>query len=291
MSNLSVTRSWSSLPALLNPDFGIPTDVTFQVLNPAEDGSQPIEVKAHRLILGFLSPVFRRQFFGLALDTQAVIPVKGTTKKAFETMVDFIYGKNIIWEEMSLKELFDVVNMAEMYIIPELMENVKKPIATFDLSEDNLIEAAAMAEGFEHFKETSDTLLSRCQGFLKDRIRTVQDAAEFAAKHASTEFENVAFKLLASLRNMNTSQECPNCGNFPCMEGTWVTDFETLFVGCLLRRQTSRYTEFCKVVEIFGALRVFSVVWDQNNPLNRGYSDYPYPLGLDLWKYSCKNAV
>jgi len=230
--------------ALLEPGFGIAPDVLFRIHLTDGGHDHPGEVEAHRLILGFLSPVFRNQFFGPAKDTEDVIAVQGTTKKAFETMIDFIYGKKIIWEVMSLSELFDVVNLAEMYILPEFMEEVKKVIENYDLTDDNLIEAAAIAEALSHFEEPSSALMNHCQNFVQNKIKTAQDAAEFAYKHASTEFDGLALKLLASVR----SRACSNCGSNPCKNKWLVTDMENLTVGCMMNTSglDQRYWGLCE---------------------------------------------
>jgi len=259
-----MAKPWSNVSALLDPDFGIAPDVTFQI--QLTEGVPPGEVKAHRLILGFLSPVFRNQFFGLAKDTGDIISVHGTTKKSFETMINFIYGKNIIWEVMSLSELFDIVNMAEMYILPEFMEEVKKVIETYDLTDENLIDAAATAEAFSHFEEPSAALTNHCQNFVKDKIKTAQDAAEFAYKHANTEFDGLALKLLASVK----SNVCSNCGSNPCKDGMLVKDMETLTVGCVMKTTgddqgywaRSHQNRSCKVVELVMGVKMIRVLFE-----------------------------
>jgi len=285
MSNSPVTKPWSSVCSLLDPEFGIAPDVTFQIVTT--EGGRPEEVQAHRLILGFLSPVFRNQFFGFAKDTEDVISVKGTSKKAFESLIDFIYGKNIDWEALSLSDLFDVVNLAEMYILPEFMEEVKKQIDNYNLSDGNLIEAAAIAEEFNHFEEASAVLMTNCQNFLKAKIQTVQDASKFAAKNAFTEFESLALRLLASLESVEV--ECSNCGGIPCKDGVFVTDIETLKVGCLLKASAkcaSRYrNKQCEVCDLDMGMKTFSVLWKKS-----GIRESIFSVGFDYWKYACKNG-
>eukprot|EP00092_Neocalanus_flemingeri_P035708 GFUD01038879.1.p1 GENE.GFUD01038879.1~~GFUD01038879.1.p1 ORF type:complete len:297 (+),score=55.12 GFUD01038879.1:55-945(+) len=296
MSNSTVSKSWSSISALLDPDFGIAPDVTFQIISTEEEG-QPSEIKAHRLILGFLSPVFRKQFFGLAKDTKEVIPVQATTKKAFKTMIDFIYDKDINWEAMDLGELFDVVNMAELYILPELMEEVKKPIRNYVLTDENLIEAAAKAESFGHFEEASTALIMHCQNFLETKIRTLKDATKFASRHANTEFASLALKLLASLN----IEDCSNCGNSPCKDGISVTEFETLKVGCLMKSSAeggcwtySIQNKPFQVTDLFEREKKLSVRWLHSSYSPRSFERYQYGLtgeaGGWMWIYSCKNV-
>jgi len=249
------TGSWSNVSALLNADFGIATDVTFQF--PGETGGTPSQVKAHRLVLGFISPVFRNQFFGTVQDKDEIIAVEGTTKEAFERMVKFIYGENIEWKNMCMREIFDVVNMAEKYMIPDLLEASKTAIKSFALTDDNLIENAAIAEEFDHFEDASHILSRSCRDFLRNKLKTLQDAAKFMDKHASTEFEGVAVKMLASLKTPGPPA-CSNCGIFPCRDGMAVVDFASLFVGCVLRTTGEEqdywgenyFDKVCKVLNI-----------------------------------------
>jgi len=280
--------------ALLEPGFGIAPDVLFRIHLTDGGHDHPGEVEAHRLILGFLSPVFRNQFFGPAKDTEDVIAVQGTTKKAFETMIDFIYGKKIIWEVMSLSELFDVVNLAEMYILPEFMEEVKKVIEHYDLTDDNLIEAAAIAEALSHFEEPSSALMNHCQNFVQNKIKTAQDAAEFAYKHASSEFEGLALKLLASMRTR--SHVCSNCGSDPCKDGMLVKDMETLTVGCLMKTSgvdqgywvVDGQNRACKIAKLDKKGKKIKVLF-----VDIGRMDMKRFLGVgDMWgwRYACKNG-
>jgi len=275
-----MTKSWSNMRAILNPDFGIAPDVTFLFVL-ADAGTQPGEVKAHRLILGLLSPVFRNQFYGPAQDTEDVISVKGTNKKAFQTLIDFIYGKKIYWKVMSLSQLFDVVNLAEMYFLPELMEEVKKPIENYVLTDENLIEAAAMAEAFNHFAEASAALMTHCQNVLKVKIKTLQDAAEFASMNAATEFANLALKLLGSLK----IQGCSNCRSNPCKDGEWVVDINTLTVGCVLAKSfgPSVCSSHFKVVNVNVEREEFSVC-------RVGSVDTVAGFKIGSWFYACKNS-
>jgi len=294
MSNSPVPRPWSSVSALLDPDFGIAPDVTFQI--ETTEGGEPGQVKAHRLIVGFLSPVFRNQFYSLVKDTNEVISVKDTTKVAFETLIDFIYGKNINWEVMSLSELFDIVNLAEFYILPEFMEEVIKQIANYDLTDENLIEAAAIAEAFGHFKEASDALMSNCQSFVKNKIQTVQDAAKFASKHASTEFGVLAFKLLASLEN----QVCSNCGRKPCNNGMFVTEIEDMTAGCRLKSTDEGggwdevyQSRSCTVIGFFWSGNRILVKWDHTgiqDVIFRCLNVEGSGAGGWKWRYACNNV-
>ena len=191
---------------------------------------------------------------------------------------------------MCMREIFDVVNMAERYMVPDLMEASKSAIKSFGLTDDNLIENAAMAEEFQHFGETSLVLSSSCQNYLGSKLKTFEDAVEFIAKHASTEFEGVAVKMLASLKPP-VSTVCSNCRNSPCRDGILVTDFASLLVGCVLRItgadegywNSIYYDKVCKVLGIHEIHQMVSV-----NVTGSGHS-YNGANGRQF-RYGCVSA-
>ena len=87
------TVDWTSF---LAPDSDLPTDVTFNVIQ----SSGSYRVKAHRLILAAVSPVFRRMFFAnnennFTTETEA-IDITDSECFAFQKMINFIYSKVIV---------------------------------------------------------------------------------------------------------------------------------------------------------------------------------------------------
>ena len=133
--------------SLLDSSFGIPTDVTFIIMgyknlqldNYQEKEVKLGEVKGHKLILGLFSTVFKSEFFGPAKDTKDTIPVRETSLEAFKKMFDFIYSKETDWSTLTVLELYDIVNLAEKYDIPGLMEKLKHQMNNFALSMENVM--------------------------------------------------------------------------------------------------------------------------------------------------------
>eukprot|EP00092_Neocalanus_flemingeri_P063116 GFUD01076298.1.p1 GENE.GFUD01076298.1~~GFUD01076298.1.p1 ORF type:complete len:218 (-),score=47.99 GFUD01076298.1:262-915(-) len=80
----------------LDPTFGIPKDVTFTIIENGKAVGKGID--AHKCHLALATTVFKAQFFGAARETKDVIPIRGTTRRAFKTMIDFIYGKHLEWK-------------------------------------------------------------------------------------------------------------------------------------------------------------------------------------------------
>ena len=71
---------WQSL---LSVDSDLPPDVIFVI----EEG----RVRAHKLLLAGVSPVFKGMFYGPMKETAEEILVEETTFEAFDTMVKYIY--------------------------------------------------------------------------------------------------------------------------------------------------------------------------------------------------------
>ena len=142
---------------VLEPTFGIPSDIAFNVIDEEKDDLDVCEdhIPAHKYYLAVVSPVFKAMFFGLTRETRDVVPIRGTSRNAFSLMIHFIYEKEICWKEKSITLLLEVVNLAEMYDVVGLMEEVKKPLAKYPLTPDTVIPVASTAEIFSHFEEIS----------------------------------------------------------------------------------------------------------------------------------------
>ena len=72
----------------LSPDSDLPPDVSFLV--QGENGEdQETRIRAHKLLLAGVSPVFQGMFYGPMKETGEVV-VKETTLDAFKTMINYI---------------------------------------------------------------------------------------------------------------------------------------------------------------------------------------------------------
>ena len=83
----------------------IPYDTTFVI---EECGSK---VKAHKLIMAMSSPVCMKQFYGELKEINSDIVIKGATKDAFITMIDYFYGKKVDWKKKTQEEFFEIANL------------------------------------------------------------------------------------------------------------------------------------------------------------------------------------
>jgi len=193
---------------LFDPANGIPTDVTFLV--EEDTGDKSVEVKAHKMFLAAASSVFRNMFYGPARDTSDIIPVKETTKEAFETLVKFIYEVDIDWDSKNIIELFYLGNMAKKYLVDEMSDRVKDALARVPVSLDTVVQTAATALEFSQFEELSEALLTRCARFLKPHLPTPASCFRLAAEYSETELSGACLKLLGRLSSLQGG-ESPCC--------------------------------------------------------------------------------
>ena len=106
---------------LLNPSFGVPSDVTFTILEGQGPGVLG-EVQAHKIILALKSKVFKKMFFTPGEKQETA--VMETSVEAFQKMLDHIYDKKESWTSASLVEVFQVAFMAVKFEVEGLMEKV-----------------------------------------------------------------------------------------------------------------------------------------------------------------------
>ena len=211
--------------SLLDSSFGIPTDVTFMIMgykNLQLDNSQEKEVKlgevkGHKLILGLFSTVFKSKVFGPAKDTKNTIPVRETSLEAFKKMFDFIYSKETDWSTLTVLELYDIVNLAEKYDIPGLMEELKYHLDNIPLTMENVMEVADTAYQFNQFPDFSSSLLLQCAKFIKTNLKSAVSLLKFASDQSGLGKEATVLKLLALINYEH-----------PCEHVLWVKSLAVL---------------------------------------------------------------
>eukprot|EP00092_Neocalanus_flemingeri_P004322 GFUD01004647.1.p1 GENE.GFUD01004647.1~~GFUD01004647.1.p1 ORF type:complete len:297 (+),score=93.86 GFUD01004647.1:66-956(+) len=232
--------------SLLDPSFGIPTDVTYQIMGfdcPVEEvedrEKEEIllgEVKGHKLLLGLISTVFKGELFGPVKETRDVIPVRETTPEAFEKMVDFIYSKTIEWGNIKVLEMYEIVNLAERYHLPGLMEEVKIQMEKIPLTMEDVVDVAHSAAQFIQFPDISSTLLLSCAKFIQKSFRTPAQLLQFATDQSGDGQESTVQQLLALVRGLPDLPplKCFNCGEEECQDGTLLVSLDKVTPGCKL---------------------------------------------------------
>merc|ERR1719186_1326071 len=109
---------WSLVAGIADETFGIPPDVTLLIM----ENSHIHKIKAHKVILGMVSPMFKMLFYTSEVGDKTAneFKIEETTASAFQILIDAVYNTKSIEDSLkdkSIKEVFDVVYLIEQYQI------------------------------------------------------------------------------------------------------------------------------------------------------------------------------
>ena len=186
---------WTLLPVLLAASSNIPTDITFKVVDKEEQVVAKFD--AHKMIVALHSDHFKNAFYGSGLKfkegREGVLVIKETTKEAFEDFLGFLYEKKIDFKSKNLRELFEILNLAEKYQVGELKQRMVNVFKNFHISMSNVVEVAATAEEFSYFEAQSQALYSNCVALIARQFATAQSVIDFVKRN---EDKTTVIKLL-----------------------------------------------------------------------------------------------
>ena len=228
---ISPNFDWSILSTLLSP---IPGDIKFKVVDK-EDGLETT-LDGHKIILALHSEYFKNAFFGTGVmfkeQEEGTMVIKDTTKEAFEDFLGFNYEKKIEFEKKTLRELFEILNLAEKYQVKELKDRVSEFIENFTdkapLTIHNVVDVAATAQEFYHFDNLSKALFARCVAFVGSKFSNAQSILNFVQ---GNEDKTTVLKLLQDVENPGL---CTNCRQEPCRNKSKVRTCDPLEPGMVL---------------------------------------------------------
>jgi len=209
-----IKGKWPVHALLLQNPSVIPFDVSFKLVgndNAKKEDAGSREIKAHKQLLASRSSVFLSMFFGSLKEEKDVISVEETTYESFEKLLEYIYQVDIDCQNMTLLELYDIVNLAERYDVPSLTEEIKIYLVNFPLTMDSLMDVAFTAFQFTQFTDVSLTLLRTCAKFLQRNIFGPENLLQFANDQFATARGDTALELLSLIEDLP-----PICDN--CME-------------------------------------------------------------------------
>jgi len=152
--------SWTNY---FTTDPPLPFDVAFNII---EGELVTEQILAHRYLLATCSSVFCTEFFGLLAEKRKIIPIKETTRHAFNFLLQYIYGFNLDYE-ISVDQLFEILNLAERYDIAALREHITTKLAELSVIEEEVVEVARVALAYSHFDSASNSVLLACSRLLK----------------------------------------------------------------------------------------------------------------------------
>jgi hypothetical protein len=218
-------------------------------------GAERGAIKAHKLLLSFISPVFKRQFFGMIKEegngnndggsSIAVVPVRASSFSAFEKMIRYIYSgdQTIVTAIQELNDLFELFRLADMYMITGLKMLVREAIDKFPVSSENYAEVFRLIREFEsllNFDEICLGLSTRVAVTVSAEWKSVDDSVRFW----STDYGDDQLTKLLLMKKLQLAREkanfCLECKvpKDSCLDGKALTD-ENCKVGLRVKALTT----------------------------------------------------
>lgn len=142
----------------------LPFDVAFNII---EGGIVTEQILAHRYLLATCSSVFCTEFFGLLAEKRKIIPIKETTGHAFNFLLQYMYGFSLDYDEITVDQLFEILNLAERYDVAVLKEHITEKLAEFAVIVEEVVEVAQVALAYSHFETASNSVLLTCSRIVK----------------------------------------------------------------------------------------------------------------------------
>eukprot|EP00092_Neocalanus_flemingeri_P018914 GFUD01020486.1.p1 GENE.GFUD01020486.1~~GFUD01020486.1.p1 ORF type:complete len:272 (+),score=62.46 GFUD01020486.1:53-868(+) len=213
----------SKLSMCLDPITRPPTDVTFLF---KDEGGSVKEIKAHKVILAIPSDVFYREFYGSMKEKEDTIDITDASHDVFQAMIEFIYNKQHNWKDFALSFLASLYYLAEKYNIKDLKDEIMASIPEHEVSLENVLDIAILAEDSILHKPVSDALYEAAATFLRNEFKNKLDQAiEFLFETEANEVHAlVIFKIMARMKNVEPAiSNCENCQQIPCLNGKRIT--------------------------------------------------------------------
>jgi len=209
----------------LDPSSNLTTDVRFLFKG---EGGIVKEVKAHKLILGIASDIFEREFFGpmsMKKDEED-FEIDHVSEEVIRVMIEYIYNKKIEWIDYDLNFLSSLYYLADLYDIEELRLKVIASIPEYEVSEQNVLDVAILAEKNVLHQPLSETLYDTAAVFMKDHFDgKIDNVFDFCSETEASEVHALAlFKMMARMKTLpNPTQKCENCEQTICLNGQELT--------------------------------------------------------------------
>ena len=148
------------------------------------EGSDKI-LYAHKYVLGTSSAVFRAMFYGDLAEKNSIVHLSDTDEKSLEEFLRFLYTDEC---NLTTDNVVSVMYLSKKYIVPSLTEKCVNNLAS-SIKAENVM---SILEQATHFDESK--LEMSCWEFIKSNTKQAV---------ASTDFNNVSQKTLASLLRLN----------------------------------------------------------------------------------------
>jgi len=227
------TADWLKL---LGQDSEVPTDVTFRVVQ----SSGTFKVRAHKLVLAAVSPVFRKMFYGDAtfLKEEDEIEITDSECFAFQKMINYIYSKSYsILMYSDIRDSFETLKVGDKYDLIDLVTLSRRAIESFVINSNNIGKVLRVVDTYkalEGFDTVCQDLNKRCKKFVHENMNTAQDVFNLLAVTTDDDDRSLESELVVKL--LKESAKCKFCKMHPsqCLNGKRV-NYDNMIEGAQQR--------------------------------------------------------
>jgi len=209
-------------------------DVEFVVLD-TEDKSIG-SMKAHKLLLSFVSPVLKRQFFNdqggkRCEEICERVEIRGFSFESFDAFAKYLYSGNysLIEEMDNLGILLQLYLLFSKYQIRGSCKIIREKVSEFDLVKEKFQEVFEVLVKYRDdfiLEEVVDILWSRCVMVVQKEVKTEEDFQKFWEETFSGKEEDDAkedLEVKDFLRKKILYNGCLNCTERKCKDGAQIT--------------------------------------------------------------------
>jgi len=186
--------------------------------------------------------------------------------------------------------VFSVMYMANKYEIADLLSSMRKYVADFPITDENVVDVATCAMAYWNtFHDDCKEILTTCTNYLRPKFHNPSSAHQFLADNKERkEIVNGLLELMDEMKGV-ASYNCMNCFQTPCRDGTGVQEREFWVGLVVVQNMGSGYW----VGESRGKGRVNRVLGDVvtvEDVAPETLYGHEYPMsqsGNPVWLYSC----
>ena len=156
-------------------------------------------IRTYNHILALTSPVFEQQFFGSLSSSRnsgdstqdnkmEVVNIQGVPFNVFKDFIELIGSGNVNIVEKSedFDHLFEMLRLADMYQVLDVVDLVKARIAKVKITLADVVKAAIVSEKYKdllNFEDVCARLYIRCAGVLHDGCPAGLDVFRFISSN------------------------------------------------------------------------------------------------------------